>query len=161
MSNNIIDIVRSSVLFGLIFKTAARFMILGGLGLLQTSAAAQSVNPDNPFLLQRRQYEENRAKTILEVKGLLHAPLCDGKLFLRQAGEGHKTTMEWTTDFLRNYVPGGEMITNFVKSEFYQDAFLMTSEILPAGSGKGPVRLRPPGASGRRRIRRAHAHGGL
>ncbi len=75
------------------------------------------------------------------------ASLCDGQLYLRNPTEGRKTTLEWTTDFLRQNIPGGEQITNFVRKTFYQDAFISTSEIIEVDStGKGTVHKRPPGA---------------
>jgi hypothetical protein len=75
------------------------------------------------------------------------APLCDGRLYLRNPTEGRKTTLEWTTDFLRRNIPGGEQITNFVRKTFYQDAFLSTSEITEAEPTEmGTSHKRPPGA---------------
>ncbi len=75
-----------------------------------------------------------------------YAPLCGGRLYLRNRAEGHKTTLEWATDFLRRYVPGGERITSFVREKFYRDAFLDTSEVIPAKSaGAGAARPQPTG----------------
>lgn len=77
----------------------------------------------------------------------VYAPLCEGRLYLRNKTEGHKTTMEWATDFLRTYVPGGERITTFVRETFYQDTFLDTSEVIAAETpGVHAVRPRPSGA---------------
>jgi hypothetical protein len=76
-----------------------------------------------------------------------YLPLCEGRLFLRNRTQGHKTSIEWATDFLRDNIWGGEQITVFVRETFYQDAFLDTVEVLPAESpGAGKSRARPSGA---------------
>lgn len=79
-----------------------------------------------------------------------YVPLCSSRLYLRNSTKGHKTTMEWATDFLRNYIVGGEKITVFIRKQFFQDAFLNTSEVVSAGkSGVGAARPRPLGAPAR------------
>jgi hypothetical protein len=40
----------------------------------------------------------------------IFAPLCDGRLYLRNAATGHRTNLEVTTEFLREHVWGGEKI---------------------------------------------------
>lgn len=76
-----------------------------------------------------------------------YIPLCQERLYLRNPTQGHKTSMEWATDFLRDYVWGGEQITVFVRQNFYQDAYLKTSEVIEAESaGVGGERVQPPGA---------------
>ena len=75
-----------------------------------------------------------------------YTPLCNGRLYLRNKTKGHKTTMEWATDFLRNYIVAGEKITVFIREQFFQDAFLNTSEIVSAlKKGIGLAGPRPPG----------------
>jgi hypothetical protein len=69
--------------------------------------------------------------------------LCDGALYLRNAVEGHRTSKEWVTDFLRDKVPGGEKVTTFVKEELMQDAFLLTADLEREA---GVRHVRPPGA---------------
>ena len=64
--------------------------------------------------------------------GLAFAPLCGGRLYLRNPTTGHKTSLELATDLLRRHVPGGETITAFVREEFYRDKFLSTAELIPA-----------------------------
>lgn len=77
------------------------------------------------------------------------APLCGGRLYLRNAVEGRKTKLEWTTDFLRDHVWRGEQITTFVRETFFQDAFLATSEVsAPEAPGPGG-RENPVGAPAR------------
>jgi hypothetical protein len=56
--------------------------------------------------------------------GLPYAPLCSGALYLRNPVAGHHTSLERVADFLRDHVWGGDRIVNFVKQEFYRDAFL-------------------------------------
>jgi hypothetical protein len=55
---------------------------------------------------------------------LPYAPLCDGRLYMRNAVSGHRTSLERITDFLRDHVYGGEEIISFVKEQMYRDAFL-------------------------------------
>jgi hypothetical protein len=55
---------------------------------------------------------------------LAYAPMCDGRLFLRNAVQGNRTTLEATTEFLRDHVWRGEQIVGFVRREFYRDAFI-------------------------------------
>lgn len=52
------------------------------------------------------------------------APLCSGRLYLRNPTKGRQTAIGSVTDFLRDKLPGGESIIGFVKDTFYQDAFL-------------------------------------
>jgi len=40
----------------------------------------------------------------------IFAPLCEGRIYLRNATTGHRTNLEATTDFLREHVWGGEKI---------------------------------------------------
>ncbi|HUA33556.1 MAG TPA: hypothetical protein VMA09_08115 [Candidatus Binataceae bacterium] len=54
---------------------------------------------------------------------LPYAPLCDGNLYLRNRASGHFTALEWTSDFLRNHVWGGEEIVGLVRKEFFSDHF--------------------------------------
>lgn len=76
-----------------------------------------------------------------------YVPLCDGLLLLRNKTQGHKTSREWASDFLRRYVPGGERITSFVRGAFYKDAFLSTAPVTGMVGFAG--RPRSPGAPAR------------
>ncbi len=53
----------------------------------------------------------------------VYAPLCDGRLYLRNPAKGHRTAIEAVTDFLRDKVPGGEAVVGFVRDTFFKDAF--------------------------------------
>lgn len=55
---------------------------------------------------------------------LAFAPLCDGRLYLRNAVRGSRTVLEATTQFLRDHVWHGEQIIGFVRHGFYEDAFI-------------------------------------
>ncbi len=79
----------------------------------------------------------------------VEAPLCDGHLYLRNRVEGRKTTLEWATDMLRDFVWQGEQITVFVREQFYRDAFLATSEVLERADPAAGDRPRPRGAPDR------------
>jgi hypothetical protein len=63
---------------------------------------------------------------LAEARGtaLPYAPLCSGALYLRNRVAGHQTTLERISDFLRDHVWGGDRVVNFVKEQFYRDAFL-------------------------------------
>lgn len=75
--------------------------------------------------------------------GLPYAPLCSGALWLRNPVAGHHTSLERITDFLRDHVWGGDRLVNFVKEEFYRDAFLekgaLGSAPAPAPVAQGPL----------------------
>jgi len=47
-----------------------------------------------------------------------YAPLCGGRLLLRNPVPGHRSTLEATTEFLRDHVWRGEQVVGFVKREF-------------------------------------------
>ncbi len=75
---------------------------------------------------------------------LPYAPLCDGKLYLRNAVQGNRTTLEATTQFLRDHVWRGEDIVGFVRRELYNDAFVERAK--PASAPAEAVRTAPAGA---------------
>jgi hypothetical protein len=77
--------------------------------------------------------------------GLAHAPLCDGRLYLRNAVRGHRSSLEATTEFLRDHVWGGERIVGFVKNGVYRDAFVERGAAAPGG---GPAARAPGGEPG-------------
>lgn len=78
-------------------------------------------------------------------KGLPFAPLCGGKLYLRTQVSGSRTSIEATTDFLRDHVWGGESIVRFVRDNFYKDSQLASGETV-ATNGAG-VLAAGPGAA--------------
>lgn len=80
-----------------------------------------------------------------------YGSLCQERIFLRNPTSGRKTSKELVTDFLRDHVWRGERITVFVRENFFQDAFLETSEVIAANSGHAS-RPRAAGAPPRPRI---------
>lgn len=55
--------------------------------------------------------------------GLTYAPLCRGRVYLRNPTKGHRTKIETVTDFLRDEVPGGERIVVFVRDTLLKDRY--------------------------------------
>jgi hypothetical protein len=62
---------------------------------------------------------------------LPYAPLCDGKLYLRNLVKGHQSTLEATAAFLRDKIWGGDRIVTFVRDTFFKDAYRETTTIQP------------------------------
>jgi hypothetical protein len=79
-----------------------------------------------------------------------YASLCGGMLYLRNPAIGKATRLEQATDFLREHVWGGERIVNFVRREFFQDAYLEKGTTQSVANGPGTVPTladAPPAAS--------------
>jgi hypothetical protein len=70
---------------------------------------------------------------------LPYAPLCDGHLYLRNRTAGRYSALEWTSEFLREHVWGGEEIVGLVRKGFFSDRFVekgmatATTASAPAG----------------------------
>ena len=65
---------------------------------------------------------------------LVFAPLCDGRVYLRNAAVGHRTTLEAATEFLREHVWGGEKIIalgHILLGEMHRE----TGKIVDGGAG--------------------------
>jgi hypothetical protein len=73
-----------------------------------------------------------------------YATLCGGKLFLLNETHGRVSAKEWGAAFLRDYVWGGEKITELVKDTIYQDSRLQKAEI--SKSQPTPTPTSSPGA---------------
>jgi hypothetical protein len=73
--------------------------------------------------------------------GLPYAPICEGRLFLRNRGSGSRTMRESVTDFLRSYVPFGEDLITLIKGTLYEDAFLQTSLVVDTDEAGAAVDL--------------------
>ncbi len=84
--------------------------------------------------------DEASELTVASESGQVFVPLCHHKIYLRNKVSGNKTTLEWGTDFVRDYLPAGERITTFVKEFFFKDAYLEipeeTIKALPETSDK-------------------------
>ncbi len=57
----------------------------------------------------------------------IYAPLCAGRITLRNPTKGHRTTLEAVTDFLRDEVWGGETVIVFVRDNITSDAHRQTA----------------------------------
>ena len=83
---------------------------------------------------------------VARASALPYAPVCDGRLYVRNRTTARASAIEKVTDFLRDHVWGGEQIVTAVKKELYADAFLVqgeTSEL--AGADDAPASA-PAGA---------------
>jgi hypothetical protein len=87
--------------------------------------------------------------------GLPYASLCEGHVYLRNKTIGSKTAKEWVTDFLRDYVPAGEAITNFVKEQFFADALLELGKVVHSDD-EGHVVKKVAGAPARMLVDPSH-----
>lgn len=75
--------------------------------------------------------------------GLPYAPLCGDRLYLRNQVVGTQTQIERVTDYLRDYVWGGDRIVRFVRDNFFQDRYLETATTEQAN----PAATSPGGAT--------------
>lgn len=82
------------------------------------------------------------------------APICGGRMFLRNPSHGHWTRLEWTANFLRKNIIGGDLIVGFVKDTFFKDAYAQKVQTVAqkptpgedpvATSGLQPAKSRHP-----------------
>ncbi|MBL3560231.1 hypothetical protein [Rhodovulum sulfidophilum] len=70
--------------------------------------------------------------------GLPFAPLCDGRLYLRNPVSGARTNLERTAEFLRDNLWFGESLVGLVKDTLYKDRYLASGQVL-AGADPGAV----------------------
>ncbi len=59
--------------------------------------------------------------------GLPYAPVCGGRVYLRNKVSGSRTNREAVSDFLRNNVIFGDKLVNLIKGTFFEDAFFEDS----------------------------------
>ncbi|MFH1491269.1 MAG: hypothetical protein ABII06_20365 [Pseudomonadota bacterium] len=74
---------------------------------------------------------------------ITYAPLCDGRLYLRNPVKGYRTRLEMVTDFLRDEIRGGEQIVSLVKDNVFRHTFREKGKVLgesvpPASVKKAP-----------------------
>jgi hypothetical protein len=104
---------------------------------LENSDPAQRVALDESYALGLRIWTSagpvdcplwpGRGTTVLQqarTSALPYAPLCGGRLFLRNTVPGTYTNLERITNLLRDHVWGGDKIVQFVREELYEDAFV-------------------------------------
>lgn len=59
--------------------------------------------------------------------GLPYAPVCGGKIYVRNRVSGSRTNREAVSDFLRKNVIFGDKLVNLIKGTLFEDAFLETA----------------------------------
>jgi len=67
------------------------------------------------------------------------APICGGRIYLRNKVRGSRTNREAMADFLRNNVVFGDSIVNLIKGSFYEDAFMQSSDTEDGGDAGATV----------------------
>lgn len=78
---------------------------------------------------------------------LPYAPLCGGRLFLRNAVPGNRSALEAMTGFLRDHVWQGEQVISWVKGEFFRDHFVERADPgVPGGASVAALPGAPPPA---------------
>lgn len=70
---------------------------------------------------------DNSELAVAGGSGLPYAPVCGGKLYLRNHVNGSRTNREAVSDFLRKNVVFGDALVNLIKGTFFQDAFIETA----------------------------------
>jgi hypothetical protein len=60
---------------------------------------------------------------------LPYAPLCEGRLLLRNPTQGHRTPKEMVADFLRDRIWGGDKLVGFVRDTFFEDTHRQQAEV--------------------------------
>ncbi len=93
------------------------------------------------------------------ISGAAYAPLCEGRIWLRNPVKGHQTKIERVTDFLRDQVPGGETIVGFVRDTVFRYIYQKKGEakgkpaagkgLLPKGDNRPASALVDPSQSTR------------
>ena len=78
---------------------------------------------------------------------LPYAPLCGGRLYLRNPVAGLRTDLERVTEFLRDHVWRGEEIVRFVREAFFRDAYLEQGRPGAAGEAAPEPRGAPEPAA--------------
>jgi len=73
--------------------------------------------------------------TTAATSGLPYAPVCGGKLFLRNKVSGSRTNREAVSDFLRKNVVFGDKLVNLIKGTFFEDAFLESADFGAGDNG--------------------------
>lgn len=72
------------------------------------------------------------------------APICEGRLYVRNTVRGDRTQLEATAQFLRDHVWGGEKIVGFVRKEFFADTYAEHAQT--AGAPASAALADPAGA---------------
>ena len=75
--------------------------------------------------------------------GVTYAPLCGGRLYLRNPAKGYRTAIESAAEFLRDKIPAGEKIETFVRDTFIVETY---REKANTATEQKPSAERPPQA---------------
>jgi len=70
--------------------------------------------------------------------GLPYAPICDDRVFVRNHVRVSRSNREAVAEFLRDNVIFGESIVGIIKGSFYEDAYMVSGEVV-AGGDSGEV----------------------
>ncbi|MEM1386073.1 MAG: hypothetical protein AAGG54_00545 [Pseudomonadota bacterium] len=81
-----------------------------------------------------------------QAANLPFAPMCDGRLYLRVPTRGSYTSLEATSQFLRDKVWGGDAIVDFIKGTFNQDKYALDSDLDGTGDVASAAADGPPAA---------------
>jgi hypothetical protein len=101
--------------------------------------------------------EPGDALKLARASNVAYAPLCEGRIYLRNPVKGYRTEIEIAAELLRDEIPGGEKIETFVRDTFFAKGYreqAMTARaprppagVLPqqdrAETGPAPARLDP------------------
>ncbi len=82
---------------------------------------------------------ETSELTTAASSGLPYAPVCAGKVYLRNRVSGSRTNREAVSDFLRKNVVFGDKLVNLIKGTFFEDAFLENAEAVDDGDAGDAV----------------------
>ncbi|MDQ5987752.1 MAG: hypothetical protein CSYNP_03498 [Syntrophus sp. SKADARSKE-3] len=64
-----------------------------------------------------------------KASSITYAPLCNGRIYLRNHAKGYRTEIETVSEFLRNEFPGGEKIETFIRDKFFIEGYREKAEI--------------------------------
>jgi len=67
-----------------------------------------------------------------------YAPLCDGRIYLRNPTTGHETAREAVAEFIRDKLWGGEKIVVFVRDTFFKDLWREPAKMVPGSEEAVP-----------------------
>ena len=85
-----------------------------------------------------------------------YAPICNGRLYVRNKTRGSRTNLEATAQFLRDNVWGGETLVRCVRAALFKDSQLETGKVLSEDgvceTQDGPPPMKTEAAEGQRPV---------
>lgn len=113
---------------------------------LDPGASPALVFSDGPVETRCAPFADNGAELAsARASGLPYAPICGGRMYLRNRVAGSRTNLETWAEFLRDNVWGGEDVVRIVRDNLFRDSQLETSDQLgtngqsPAAAGPAPM----------------------